>query len=133
MKYPVIIHKDGDSAYRVTIPDIPGCFTAGDTLDEALANIQQAVELYYGGETAEAPPQVSRLEDLAKSDLYGEGGVWVLADIDFSFLSTKTVRINITIPEYKLMMIDKAAKVKGLSRSAFLVASAEEAVRGVWH
>lgn len=133
MKYPVIIHKDENSAYGVTIPDIPGCFTAGDTLDEALANIQQAVELYYEGEEVTAPPQASRIEDLAKSNLYSDGGVWVLADIDFSFLSPKTVRINVTIPEYKLTMIDKAAKAKGLSRSAFLVASAEKAVMGALH
>ena len=49
MKYPVIIHKDEDTGYGVTLPDIPGCFSLGDTLDEAIRNIQVAVELYYDG------------------------------------------------------------------------------------
>jgi len=128
MKYPVIIHKDEDTGYGVTLPDIPGCFSLGDTLDEAIRNIQAAVELYYDGENITAPPQASKIEDLVKSDLYTKNGFWVLADIDFSFLSSKTVRINITLPEYKLSLIDKAAKARGLSRSAFLAECAEHAV-----
>jgi len=128
MKYPVIIHKDEDTGYGVTLPDIPGCFSLGDTLDEAIRNIQAAVELYYDGENITAPPQASKIEDLVKSDLYTKNGFWVLADIDFPFLSSKTVRINITLPEYKLSLIDKAAKARGLSRSAFLAECAEHAV-----
>lgn len=31
MKYPIAIHKDKNSCYGVTIPDLPGCFSAGDT------------------------------------------------------------------------------------------------------
>ena len=125
MKYPVLIHKEDDTTYGVTIPDIPGCFSAGDTIDQALANIQEAVELYYEGESL-VPPEPSEIEALMKDKgLYTEGGFWFLADIDFSFLSKKTVRVNITVPEYKLAMIDRKAKKMLLSRSAFLVACAE--------
>jgi len=46
MKYPVIIHKESNSEFGVTVPDIPGCFTCRKTLDEALKNIQDAVECY---------------------------------------------------------------------------------------
>ena len=108
--------------------DINMCFSLGDTLDEAIRNIQTAVELYYDGENITAPPQASKIEDLVKSDLYTKDGFWVLADIDFPFLSSKTVRINITLPECKLSLIDKAAKARGLSRSAFLAECAEHAV-----
>ena len=87
MKYPVIIHKDEDTGYGVTLPDIPGCFSLGDTLDEAIRNIQTAVELYHDGENITVPPQASKIEDLVKSNLYTKDGFWVLADIDFPFLS----------------------------------------------
>ena len=40
--YIALIHKDGDSCYGVSFPDVPGVFTAGDTIDEA---IQKAAEL----------------------------------------------------------------------------------------
>ncbi|MCG8632552.1 MAG: type II toxin-antitoxin system HicB family antitoxin [Desulfobacterales bacterium] len=125
MKYPVIIHKDENTGYGVTIPDIPGCFAYGDTQEEAIADIQTTVELYYDGEDVTEPPTVSKMDDLLNSDLYTRDSFLYLADIDFSFLAPKTQRINITVPQYKLVRIDKAAKQKGLSRSAFFVESAE--------
>lgn len=129
MKYPVIVHKDKDTGYGVTIPDIPGCFTYGGTQEEAIDNIQQAVELYYDGEGLLEPPAPSDMESLLDSDLYTRDSFLYLADIDFAFIAPKTQRINITVPEYKLIRIDKAAKAKGLSRSAFFVESAERQIR----
>ncbi len=129
MKYPVIIHKDNDTGYGVTIPDIPGCFTYGDTQEEAVLNIQEAVELYYQGEDISDPPAPSQMEDLLTSDLYTRDSFLYLADIDFAFIAPKTQRINITVPEYKLVRIDRAAKARGISRSAFFVDSAEQNIR----
>jgi predicted RNase H-like HicB family nuclease len=40
--YIALIHKDRDSCYGVSFPDVPGVFTAGDTIDEA---IQKASEV----------------------------------------------------------------------------------------
>ena len=40
MQYPVVIHKDPDTDYGVTVPDLPGCFTAGDTVDQALEQLE---------------------------------------------------------------------------------------------
>jgi antitoxin HicB len=36
--YIALIHKDRDSSYGVSFPDVPGVFTAGDTIDEAMRN-----------------------------------------------------------------------------------------------
>ena len=36
MRFPAVIHKDEETGYGVTVPDLPGCFSAGDT-DEAAA------------------------------------------------------------------------------------------------
>ncbi len=121
MYFPVVIHKDKDSTYGVTIPDIPGCFTAGDTLDEALANIQEAVECHLEGESR--VPKPSAIEKYLPCPEY-KGGIWVLVDVDFSFMSGKAVRINITVPEKLLHKIDEAAKKRGIPRSVFLVDAA---------
>lgn len=40
--YIALIHKDRDSCYGVSFPDVPGVFTAGDTIDEAM---QKAAEV----------------------------------------------------------------------------------------
>jgi predicted RNase H-like HicB family nuclease len=42
MLYPVIIHKDESTDYGVIVPDFPGVFSGGNTLEEALANVQDA-------------------------------------------------------------------------------------------
>ena len=43
MRYPLAIHKDEKSCYGVTVPDIPGCFSAGRTMDEAIKNAHEAI------------------------------------------------------------------------------------------
>lgn len=36
MRYPIVIHKAPSSDYGLTIPDLPGCFSAGSTIEEAI-------------------------------------------------------------------------------------------------
>ncbi len=45
MKYPVILHRT-DEGISVSVPGLPGCWSEGDTEDEALANIQDAIQEY---------------------------------------------------------------------------------------
>ncbi|MEO0834840.1 MAG: type II toxin-antitoxin system HicB family antitoxin [Cyanobacteria bacterium J06642_3] len=49
MFYPIVIHKDPDTAYGVTVPDLPGCFSAGDTMQEAVQNAMEAIECHVEG------------------------------------------------------------------------------------
>ncbi len=49
MHYPVVIHKDPGSDYGVTVPDLPGCFSAGTTVDEALVEVVEAIECHIEG------------------------------------------------------------------------------------
>ena len=42
--YIALIHKDADSCYGVSFPDVPGVFTAGDTIDEAMQQAAEALE-----------------------------------------------------------------------------------------
>ena len=45
MRYPIVIERGDDThAYGVVVPDLPGCFSAGDTLDEAYVMAKEAVE-----------------------------------------------------------------------------------------
>lgn len=50
MLYPIAIELGDETyAYGVTIPDIVGCFSAGDTMEEALKNVREAIELHLEG------------------------------------------------------------------------------------
>ncbi len=44
--YIAIVHKDADSAYGVTFPDAPGCFSAADEMDDLFANAAEAIALW---------------------------------------------------------------------------------------
>jgi predicted RNase H-like HicB family nuclease len=46
MKYRVIIEQDEDGTFVVEAPALPGCISQGTTRDEALRNIQEAIEVY---------------------------------------------------------------------------------------
>jgi predicted RNase H-like HicB family nuclease len=47
MKFLIAIEPgDEQHAFGVVVPDLPGCFSAGDTLAEALANAREAIELH---------------------------------------------------------------------------------------
>ncbi len=46
MKLKVVLEESEDGGYTVTIPALPGCISEGETRDEALKNILEAVELY---------------------------------------------------------------------------------------
>lgn len=46
MRYTVVLERESDGGYVVSVPALPGCVSQGDNRDEALANIREAIELY---------------------------------------------------------------------------------------
>jgi predicted RNase H-like HicB family nuclease len=46
MKLKVIVHEAAEGGYWAEVPSIPGCATQGDTFEELLANLYEAVESY---------------------------------------------------------------------------------------
>ena len=46
-EYDVIIEQDENNVYVAHVPELPGCHTEGDTLEEVISNIKEAMELYY--------------------------------------------------------------------------------------
>lgn len=46
MRYTVLLEREDDGGYVVSVPALPGCISQGDTRDEALANIREAIALY---------------------------------------------------------------------------------------
>ncbi|HEY5226616.1 MAG TPA: type II toxin-antitoxin system HicB family antitoxin [Methylovirgula sp.] len=65
--YIVIVHKDPDSAYGLTFPDAPGCFSAADEIDELFARAAEALTLWTEAmvadhQTIPAPRELSQLK-----------------------------------------------------------------------
>jgi predicted RNase H-like HicB family nuclease len=126
-QYIALIHKDPDSDYGVSFPDLPGVATAGSTLDEARAMAAEALALHLEGmaEDGEDIPAPSSMEEIMK-DAENKKAVAVL--IEAPTAAVKTVRVNVTLPADALEEIDRYAESHGLTRSGFLTQAARKAM-----
>ena len=78
-QYPIAIHPgDDQTAYSVYFPDVPGCFSAGDSLSEAIKNAREALELHF--EALTEWPVPSRIDDHVNKTEF-VGCVWTVARI----------------------------------------------------
>jgi predicted RNase H-like HicB family nuclease len=123
MNYPIAIHKDKTSDYGVSVPDLPGCFSAGSTLDEAVAMAREAIELHLEGliEDGQPIPPAQPIERHRTNADYADAQVWALVQVDPSNLPQKAVRLNITMPKRVLERVDRYAEETGDTRSGLLV------------
>lgn len=122
MIYPVVIHKDPRSSYGVTVPDLPGCFSGGETLDEAVRNAREAIEMHLEAlhdAKQPLPPPTSMERHQGNRDF--RGGMWAAVPVDTDNLRVKSVRVNITVPERVLDTVDRFAADHGKTRSGLLV------------
>lgn len=128
MKYTVVIHKEEETEFGVSFPDLPGCITAGTTIEDALDLATEAAELYIEDILLDGDPipKAGTVEDYLTHPDFADGVFWSLITIDLTKLSDRTKRINITVPERVLKMIDAHAEQTNQSRSAFLVSAAVE-------
>lgn len=126
MYYPIAIERgDAKHAYGVVVPDLPGCFSAGDTMDEALTNAREAILLHLeglldAGEAIPAPGDISTHQ--GKKEF--AGWIWAVVPVDIKDIDDAVERINVTIPRRVLRVIDAAAARSGTTRSGYLVESA---------
>ncbi len=127
MIYPIAIHKDSGTAYGVAVPDLPGCFSVGDSLEEAIRMGTEAIELHLEGIMADGEqfPIPSPIAEL-KTKREWRGAVWALVEINPIKLSGAVRRINITLPERVLRRIDATATRLGESRSGIIARLAME-------
>jgi predicted RNase H-like HicB family nuclease len=122
MRYPIAIEPgDENTAYGVVVPDLPGCFSAGDTLDEAMENVKEAIALWIDCvlDSGEVIPKPSSLDVLRTNP---EFAGWILAvvEIDPALLDDTIERVNITLPRRVLKRLDALAEAAGSSRSGYV-------------
>jgi predicted RNase H-like HicB family nuclease/uncharacterized protein (DUF1778 family) len=126
--YIALLRKEKHSDFGVEFPDLPGCVTAGSSLEEARAMAEEALAAHIAflREDGDAVPAPSPLDVIAKrAEMKGA----VPFMVELKVPSDKAVRINITVPERVLQLIDEAVAPMGGNRSAFMVSAAEEKAR----
>jgi predicted RNase H-like HicB family nuclease len=122
MRYPIAIEPgDEKTAFGVVVPDLPGCFSAGDTMDEALAGAEEAAAAWLDAtlDAGGTIPEPSELEALRRDPTYAGWAFGVIA-VDPALLDDAVERVNITLPRRVLERLDAQARAAGKSRSGYI-------------
>ena len=87
MTFLVAIHKDPQSSYGVSVPDLPGCISAGDTISEALIMAKEAIELHLEGmldDDLELPDPTESVEQWRNDPDYADA-IWGVVKVDLDW------------------------------------------------
>jgi predicted RNase H-like HicB family nuclease len=133
MRYPIAIEPgSATTAFGVVVPDLPGCFSAGDTLDEALAGAEEAAAAWIDAalDAGQAVPAPTSLEAIRRQPDFA-GWTFAVITLDPALLDDTTERVNITLPRRVLKRLDALARAAGESRSGYIAhLTLEEPRRG---
>lgn len=120
-----IVHKDADSAYGIHFPDLPGCFSAADRLEDLVPNACEALDLWFEDQDEVTPRAADAIATEAAEDL--AQGAFLIAVPRVTRLG-KAVRVNISLDRGTLEAIDQAAAARKLTRSAFIAEAARNEI-----
>ncbi len=128
--FPIAI-EPGDElhAFGVVVPDLPGCFSAGDTMEVAYAKAKEAIEAHLAvliDEGMDVPVQRPLADHQSNTDY--ANWLWGFIEVADIPALKKTVRLNISLPESLLRDIDEHAKAMHMTRSGFLAQAALKAM-----
>jgi predicted RNase H-like HicB family nuclease len=115
--------------FGASVPDLPGCFGAGDTIDRAIEDVYEAIEAHVelmaqSGQDVPIPRTALDIAKIADQP----GATWVLVDVPVERFYGPAEKINITVPALVLRKIDAYAVRHGETRSGFLVRAAQAAI-----
>lgn len=124
MRYPVVIERGSETtAFGVVFPDLPGCFSAGDTLDEAISSAEEAAAAWIDAtlDAGDAVPSPSTLDAIQSNPDY-QGWTVGFVTIDPAILDDRVERANISLPRRVLERLDALARASSESRSGMIAA-----------
>ena len=122
--YTGLVFKEPETDYGVHIPDLPGCITAGKTMDEALTNAMHAVAFHADmlARDSDDIPYPRSIEDLKSDPEFvqdiADGGI--LIQIPLLSASSAKKRVEVQMEANLLDAIDERSKTLGITRTAFI-------------
>ena len=122
MRYPILVEEGTDTAaFGVVVPDLAGCFSAGDTIDEAVEAAKEAAAAWIDAALDQGMfvPPPSTLESVRNLPGY-KGWAIGLVDLEDTFFDDTVERVNITLPRRVLRRLDDMARTMGQSRSGLI-------------
>ncbi len=127
--FMAIIEGGDEPGYSVFFPDLPGCASAGDTIEEAARNAEEALGLHLRGmiedgeeiPAATAPEHIKvdpEVKEVARLLVRGE-------------IPARAVRLNISLDDSLIVKIDRAARSRSMTRSGFIAQATRKALEEI--
>ena len=123
--YFIIVEKEKDSCYGVYSPDFKTVISAGDTFAEACENMRKAMEIYLA--ETDGIPESSSIEAIEKYIIknYPSNSIKTVVDLEVALPRPHAVRLNISMPEDILHLLDQRLAGKTNQRSRFIAHAVE--------
>lgn len=129
MHDPIAIEPGtADTAWGVVVPDLAGCFSAGDTMEDALIQAEAALVAWIEAtlDAGQPVPKPSSIDRPRAGHAELDGWLWALVKVDPAMLDNTLERVNISLPRRVLHRLDALARDAGESRSGFIARMAIE-------
>ena len=123
MHYPIVIEPGNEStAWGVVVPDLPGCFSAGADMEDALLQAEEAVAAWIEAtlDAGQAIPVPSSIDTLRAHHPELASWLWAVVKVDPAVLDDTIERVNISLPRRVLVRLDTLARAAGDTRSGFI-------------
>ena len=130
MRYVSFIHRD-EAGFGVSFPDLPGCVSVGDTIDDAVRQGSEALAFHVEGllEDGEAVPSPRSIDDIkADPELEDWRREADLVLIPLLLDRGSSRRVNVSLDRGLLEAIDDEARRRRMTRSAFLATAARREI-----
>lgn len=124
--YAAMMEPAPEGGFGVSFPDLPGCVSFGDTLEDAVAQAHEALSLHLEGmaEDGEPLPAAGNMADQMLAPDVPPNVVWAAVTVE---APDKGERVNVYLPNSLLERIDRFADETGLkSRSVFFGLAARQ-------
>ena len=117
MHYVAVIDKDPGSAYGVRFPEVPGCYSAADSFDDIVPNAIEALSLFFEDGEPVPPRGIEAVREEVAGSI-AEGAVLMM--IPYVRDRKRVVRVNLSLEKGFVDTLDEAARMRGMTRSAFV-------------
>jgi predicted RNase H-like HicB family nuclease len=132
MQIVALVYRQND-AFGLSFPDLPGCVSAANSLDDLLQDGKEALDLHVEGMLAdgEVLPQFRSLDSLKKDETlaedFAEAELVTLLPVD---MPGRSVKVTITMEEHLLQRLNTAAERQGYTRSGFIADAVRRKLAG---
>lgn len=109
-------------SFGAFIPDLPGCMTQADSMDEIFESAKEAAMCWIDAafDSGITLPKQRELSEIVESEPEYNGMIWGVIDVDLSMFTDKTERINICLSRRVINRLDAMAQKSGSSRSGYI-------------